>query len=170
MATIDPNLLTKRLSGTTTEQDIVRAIVFTLDDGTASENANYLLALPVGAVFKIITCPPIIKTVEQGIGVVDWQEQTVTVVDLRQKFFKSEPFSSSHSYRFLILLKMRSGDLCGIPIEQSPTLIDLPAATIRPVPLSYRQVAGLTLASHMAVLPLPQGKESLKIFLFATMM
>jgi chemotaxis signal transduction protein len=170
MTAIDPNLLTKRLSDTTTEQDIVRTIVFTLDDSTGSENANYLLAFPVEAVFKIISCPPISKTVEKGIGVADWQEQTVTVVDLHHKFFPGDRHPESFSYRFLILLQTRSKELCGIPVAQSPTLIDLPAATIRPVPLSYRQVAGLSLASHMAVLPQPQGKESLKIFLFAKMM
>ncbi|MCU0536709.1 MAG: chemotaxis protein CheW [Hydrococcus sp. Prado102] len=175
MAAIDNNLLTKRLSGTTTEPSILRGIVFTLDDGTDPENANYLLAFPVESVLKIIPYPPAIREVEYGIGIADWGEQTVTVVDLRQKFLpndkrSSESFSPDHSYRFLILLQTRTGELCGIPVEQSPTLIDIPVATIRPVPLSYRHIAGLSFASHMAVLPQSEGKEALKIFLFAKMM
>lgn len=155
--------LFKRLSDATTEQGTVRVIIFAIDD--------YLFALPVEAVLKVIVCPPIRGVVDSGIGMVDLGSQTITVVDLRQNLPSSwdgqdrkSSLSNFQSSRFLILLQTQTGE-CGIPIEQPPALTDIPLATIRPVPLSYRQVSGLSFATHMAILPEAQAKEPLKIFL-----
>ncbi len=53
----------KRLSGAVSERDSLRVVVFAI--------ADYLFALPVGAVLKVMACPPISSTVESGIGMVD---------------------------------------------------------------------------------------------------
>ena len=154
--------LFKRLSDATTEQGTVRVIIFALED--------YLFALPVEAVLKVIVCPPIRGVVDSGIGMVDLGSQTITVVDLRQNLpsnwdrQRKDSLSNFQSSRFLILLQTQTGE-CGIPIEQPPALTDIPLATIRPVPLSYRQVSGLSFATHMAILPEAQAQEPLKIFL-----
>ncbi len=125
------------------------------------------------AVLKAITCPPINWVVDSGIGLTDFGAQTVTVVDLRQQFLmpnserqEEQNYSPvTNSSRFLILLKTRTEELYGIPVAHPPTLTDIPLSTIRPVPLSYRQVAGLSWASHMAILSETQAKKPLKVFL-----
>jgi len=155
----------KRLSGTANECDSLRVIVFAI--------ADYLFALPVGAVLKIISCPPISSTVESGIGIADLGSQTITILDLRQKLV-SQPQARQVDevspvptfQRFLLLTQTRTGELCGIPVDKPPSLIDIPLETVRPVPLSYRQVAKLSFASHMAVLPEGQG-ESINVFLLS---
>ena len=163
----------KRLSSTSTNPDTLRIVVFTLAEEPLSPQSDYLFALPVEAVLKAITCPPINWVANSGIGMTDFGSQNVTVVDLRQQFIcsnssKEEAKNSDlvvNSQRFLILLKTQTKELCGIPVADPPTLTDIPLSTIRPVPLSYRQVAGLSWASHMTILSETQAKKPLKVFL-----
>ncbi|WP_138500621.1 chemotaxis protein CheW [Nostoc sp. PA-18-2419] len=155
----------KRLSGTVSEHDSLRVVVFAI--------ADYLFALPVGAVLKVIACPPISSTVESGIGMVDLGTQTITIVDLRQKLIPQVQAQQAHqvlyavdtSARFLLLTQTRTGEICGIPADKPPALIDIPLSAVRPVPWSYRQVAELNFISHMAVLSLTPNEEPLKVLL-----
>ncbi len=156
----------KRLSGAVSERDSLRVVVFAI--------ADYLFALPVGAVLKVMACPPIRSTVESGIGMVDLGAQTITIVDLRQKFIQQVQGQQAHqvpsavdtSGRFLLLTQTRTGEICGIPVDKPPALIDIPLEAVRPVPWSYRQVAELSCVSHMAVLPVAPNEEPLKVLLF----
>ena len=99
--------------------------------------------------------------------------ENVTVVNLRQHFIRinSENYPAKNSLAlansedFLILLKTPTNELCGIPVSKPPTLIDIPLSTIVPVPLSYREVAGLSWVSHMAILSDEEETKPLKIFL-----
>ncbi|MEH2289255.1 chemotaxis protein CheW [Nostoc sp.] len=155
----------KRLSGTVNERDSLRVVVFAI--------ADYLFALPVGAVLKVIACPPISSTVEGGIGMVDLGTQTIAIVDLRQKLIPQVEAQQAHqvfsgdetSGRFLLLTQTRTGDICGIPVDKPPALIDIPLSAVRPVPWSYRQVAKLSCVSHMAVLSVAPNEEPLKVLL-----
>lgn len=154
----------KRLSGAANDRDSLRVIVFAI--------ADYLFALPAGAVLKVINCPPISSTVESGIGMADLGAQTITILDLRQKIFPQPLEGQVHQdcslvptfQRFLLVTQTRTGEICGIPVDKPPTLIDIPLETVRPVPWSYRQVA-LSFASHMAVLPGGKPEETIKVFL-----
>ncbi|MDZ8227513.1 MULTISPECIES: chemotaxis protein CheW [unclassified Nostoc] len=156
----------KRLSGVVSERDSLRVVVFAI--------ADYLFALPVGAVLKVMACPPISSTVENGIGMVDLGAQTITIVDLRQKFIQQVPRQQADqvlsvvetSGRFLLLTQTRTGEICGIPVDKPPALIDIPLSAVRPVPWSYRQVAELSCVSHMAVLSVAPNEEPLKVLLF----
>ncbi|OUL21779.1 chemotaxis protein CheW [Nostoc sp. T09] len=151
----------KRLSGTVSESDSLRVVVFAI--------ADYLFALPVGAVLKVIACPPISSTVESGIGMVDLGAQTITIVDLRQKVQPQQRHQVlsgvDTSGRFLLLTQTRTGEICGIPVDKPPALIDIPLEAVRPVPWSYRQVAELNFVSHMAVLSVAPNEEPLKVLL-----
>lgn len=148
----------KRLSGAANDCDSLRVIVFAI--------ADYLFALPVGAVLKVITCPPISSTVEGGIGMADLGSQTITILDLRQKLGSQTLEKQFPGFQqLLLLIQTRTGEICGIPVDKPPSLLDIPLETVRPVPLSYRQVAKLSFASHMAVLTPGQPEESIKVFL-----
>ncbi|MDJ0716677.1 MAG: chemotaxis protein CheW [Prochloraceae cyanobacterium] len=153
----------KRLSNTAIAPDSLRLIVFRILD--------YFFALPIEAVSNIVNCPPIDTTIQSGIGIVDVGGETITIVDLRHKFadsLQAQPSletSNLSQLRFLILMQTRTGEPFGIPVAKPPVLTDIPSNTIRPVPLSYRQVAGLSFVSHMAIVPEAQREQPLKIFL-----
>ena len=170
---LNTTLQFKRLSSTSTNPDTLRTVVFTLAADTSSAPEDCYFALPVEVVLKVTNCPPINWVVDSGIGMADLDAQSVTVVDWCRQFLQTNPRKPGEKiaeqvanfYRFLILLKSPTEELCGIPVALPPILTDIPLSTIRPVPSSYRQAAGHNLVSHMAVLSATPEAKPLKIFL-----
>ncbi|MEL4898596.1 hypothetical protein [Crocosphaera sp. Alani8] len=163
----------QRLSHTTTQPDTVRVLVFTVSVTSASDEEDYLFALPVEGVFKVIPCPVINWAMDTGLGMTDIGSDNITTLDLRQQFSfqdsqnlnKGNVSTVPNTYNFLILLKTNTEERYGIPVVEFPILSDIPLTTIRPLSLSYRQVAKLDFASHIAILPHTDQKKSIKIFL-----
>ena len=116
----------------------------------------------VEAVEKAIVYPPDRAILKDGIGMINIGEQTLTIVDLRQKFTRIE--SERDSSKFLILFHTQSGEFCGLPIKDAPVLIDLDPDTIRSIPLAYREVNQLSFVSHMATVPV-EGLAPMQILL-----
>ena len=129
------------------KQNATSAIVFRV--------LNYYFALPLEAIIKIITCPAITSPIRNGLGLIEWDRQTITVVDLADKLQidRTEFTANETSHRFLILTQTTSAQLCGFLIEQSPIMMNIPWDSIRSVPLSYRQVADLSVIKQMAIVP-----------------
>ena len=128
------------------EQNVTSAMVFRV--------LNYYFALPLEAIIKIITCPAITSPIRDGLGLVEWDRQTITAIDLADiQIDRTEFTANETSHRFLILTQTTSAQLCGFLIEQSPTLINIPWDSIRSVPLSYRQVADISVIKQMAIVP-----------------
>lgn len=145
----------RRLSDITSDVNLLKVLVF--------EMANHFFALPISVIFKVIDCPPVTDTTDSRLGITDFEGQTVTVVNLAQKLSPQNSATGRMQKRFLILSQTDRGELCGIPIDNSPALIELPVDNIRPLPLSARQVSPFSIATHVAILPKAEG--SLKIFL-----
>ncbi len=124
---------------------------------------KYLFAMPVESVVKAIGYPAERTVLKDGIGMIYLGEQTVTIVDLRHKFATIDP--TLDTSKFLILFHTHAGELCGLPIEKAPVLMDLSPTTIRPLPLAYREVNQLSFASHMAIVPQSEHTEPLQILL-----
>ncbi len=173
MAMLNTTFQLQKLSHTTTNPDTLRVLVFSVSATSLSDHEDYLFALPVETVLKVISCPPINWAMDTGLGMTDLGSENVTTVDLSGQFFfrdskKLEDASVStvsNSHPFLILLKTRTEEQCGIPVAGLPILSDIPLSTIRPVSLSYRQVAKIDFASHMAILHPTEENKPIKIFL-----
>jgi chemotaxis signal transduction protein len=158
------SLLPKRLSGNTDDDDdSIRTIVFSLADIEQTSMAQYLFAMPVEAVDKAIVYPTDRAMLKDGIGMINLGEQTLTIVDLRHKFTSIDP--QQDSSKFLILFHTQSGELCGLPVQDAPVLLDIAPTTIRSIPLAYREVNQLSFVSHMAIVPQEDGAEPLQILL-----
>ena len=153
----------KRLSNVDEEQTTIRTIIFSLADVEQTAIGNYLFALPVEAVIRAIVYPANRTALTNGIGMMNLGDETVTIVDLRDKFTKTDPTHDSSG--FLILFKTQSNELCGLPVKDAPTLMDIPLSAIRPLPLAYREVNQLTFASHAAIVPQDGDLAPLEILL-----
>ena len=125
--------------------------------------SRYLFAMPVEAVDKAIVYPTERTLLKDGIGMMNLGDKTLTIVDLRQQFTKIDP--QQDSSKFLILFHTQAGELCGLPVKDAPVLFDIAPATIRSIPLAYREVNQLSFASHMAIIPQENGLEPLQILL-----
>ena len=133
---------------------------------------NYLFAFPIGVVYKIIPCPSFNVPIKNGIGIVDWESQTIIVIDLHHKLKESFPdeemVKSDFNFRFLILTKTNEDEICGFAIEEYPILLDIPQNDIRSVPLSYRQVSGMSFINHMAIISNPEGENPFQVFILGS--
>lgn len=137
-----------------TEETALRAMIFAVQDRW--------FALPMGAVLKVSLCPPIKNNLDGGMGTVDIGKETITVIDLEEKFAPHRNYSVTR--RYLILTQTRNGK-CGLISESPPSIVEIPLSTIRPLPTAYRQQGELSFVTHLAVLPKTGGEESIDVFL-----
>ncbi len=158
-----PSPLPQRLSSLNNDTNTIRTVVFSLADIEHTSMAKYLFALPVAAVEKAIVYPTERPALKDGIGITNIGEQTLTIADLRQKFTTIPP--DRDSSKFLILFHTQTGEFCGLPIKDAPVLLDIDPATIRSIPLAYREVNQLSFVSHMAIVPQVAGQAPLQILL-----
>ncbi|MBE9126720.1 MULTISPECIES: chemotaxis protein CheW [unclassified Coleofasciculus] len=120
------------------------------------------LALPIESVHKIFNQTPIYGSRVNYVGITHVGDQEVTVVDLYRRFFKSDSTRESDSIGYLVIVQNTTGELYGIPVTDTPVLMDVPLSTIRILPESYRRADTLDIASHVAVIP--QDGTQLTIF------
>ena len=154
----------KQQSSLSSDVELLRVLAFEMGD--------YVFALPISLIFKAIDCPPITKSHDSDLGIAEFEGQTVIVVNLAQKLSTQNSTNEPWQKRFLILTQTRQGELCGIPIDRPPALIEIPKKDIQPLPLSARQIKALSIATHVVTLyksdpsvNFLMGKEEVKIFL-----
>jgi chemotaxis signal transduction protein len=157
------SLVPQRLSSTNDDGNAIQTIVFALADIEQTAMAKYLFAMPVEAVEKAIVYPSERAVLRDGIGMMNLGAETLTIVDLRQKFATIDPLQDSS--KFLILFHTHAGELCGLPIKDAPVLLDIYPDTIRSLPLAYREVNQLSFVSQMAIVPQEGNLEPLQILL-----
>jgi chemotaxis signal transduction protein len=120
------------------------------------------LALPIKSVYKVSNHTTISGSGVGLVGVTRVDDQEVTVIDLYKRFFKSNPGEYSTG-GYLVLVQNMTGELYGIPVAETPILMEVSLSLVRVLPQSYRDGDTLDLASHVAVIP--QDATSLTIFL-----
>lgn len=133
----------------------VKMIVFTV--------GNFDLALPIEIVHKVLNQLPVYGSGLNGVGVAHVGEFEVTVIDLHRQLFQSSIINETSQKGYLLIFHTKSGDLYGIPVASVPVLVDLPLASIRVLPDSYRSGDILQMATHVCYLP--DEEPPLTIFL-----
>jgi purine-binding chemotaxis protein CheW len=121
------------------------------------------LALRIDSVYKVVNHTPVYGSGLNCVGVAHVGDGEVTVVDLYRQFFKASPFQESDRGDYLVIVKNTTGELYGIPVADTPILLEVPLSQIRVLPESYRHADTLGVASHVAVIP--QELAPLTIFL-----
>ncbi len=121
------------------------------------------LALRIESVYKVVNHTSTYSSGLGAVGITHLGEGEITVVDLHRRFFKSRQIGSSNSSGYLVVVQNSTGELYGIPIAETPALMEVPLEMIRVLPESYRRADTLDVASHVAVIP--QDKTPLTVFL-----
>ena len=133
-----------------TTSEAIKAIAFPV--------AEYLLALPIETVMKAIEAPPKLSAELDEAGLLYLSDRAISLLDLHRKLV-----GKTHANRrFLILAQLR-GEYFAIPVDEPPTLVEIPVSEIRSLPDSYRHANALGIASHVAIVP--QEKTILEIFI-----
>ena len=121
------------------------------------------LALRIESVYKVVNHTSTYSSGLGAVGVTHLGEGEITVVDLHRRFFKSSQTNSSNSSGYLVVVQNSTKELYGIPVAETPALMEVPVEMIRVLPESYRRADTLDVASHVAVIP--QHGTPLTIFL-----
>ena len=119
-------------------------------------------AVPIQYTYKVVNCGSIHSSGLNHVGITHLDNLEVTVIDLDQHLFKAKPASRSPAQTVLLIVQNSLGELCGIPIACTPTLMEIPLSMIRVLPTSYRRADTLDIASHVAVIP--QKTATLTLF------
>ncbi len=133
----------------------VKMIVFTV--------ANFELALPIEIVDKVLNQMPVYGSGLNGVGIAHVGDREVTVIDLHRQLFQSSIINETGQKGYLLILHTKSDELYGIPVASVPVMMDLPLASIRVLPESYRSGDILQMATHVCYLP--DEEPPLTIFL-----
>jgi purine-binding chemotaxis protein CheW len=128
---------------------------------------EYLLALPISEVLKVVKCSTVANTGLRMMGLVQLGRHTIRVLELHQYLnvetpnFTSLP-SSNLAQPFLVITRDPQGELCGIGVEEAPDLIEIPLETMQSLPKPDRHSKGvLEIASHAAVLSQKDGTTTI---------
>lgn len=131
----------------------LKLIVFTI--------GSLHLALRIESVYKVVERTPVYSSGLHHVGVAHMGDSEITVVDLNWQFFQSSSISASGGY--LVILQNTIDEFYGIPVPNTPALMEVPLSLFRVLPEAYRRADSLEVASHVAVIP--QGSVPLTIFL-----
>ncbi len=125
------------------ESNVGKFIVFKITD--------YLLALPISDVLKIVNCSPAIGKGLRKMGVVQLGRHMIKVLDLDRHFNSGDVPQFPDNKPFLVIARGPQGELCGIAVDQPPNLVELPLELMRSLPKSDGQFPGLEMVTHAAV-------------------
>ncbi|NET60911.1 MAG: chemotaxis protein CheW [Symploca sp. SIO2E6] len=112
--------------------------------------ADYLLALPMSDVLKVINFPPSGNL--GAMGLVQLGRHTIRVFDLHEQLNSGEISSLANHPHFLLIIRNPQQELCGIAVDDTPNLMELPLEMMRSVPKSFGQSSISEMVSHTVVL------------------
>ena len=121
------------------------------------------LALRLEFVKKIIPQLPVYSSGLSHLGIAHVDGHEVTIIDLHQRLFKTSLTDDHARYQYLIIAHNQQQEEFGIPLIDTPNLVEVTLDQVRILPDSYRRGDTLAIASHVTVIP--QGSSSMTIFL-----
>ncbi|MEM9246135.1 MAG: chemotaxis protein CheW, partial [Cyanobacteria bacterium P01_F01_bin.153] len=131
------------------QSDRFRIIAFSI--------GGYTLALPMTAIAKVIHCPPLNTPGLGQTGLIHLDQQIIRVLNLHI-LAESSIDTSSHSDsepRFLVVTRQSNGNLCGIPVDAPPDLLEVSRSQVHTIPNIPNQNPILSLAQFAAVVESP---------------
>jgi hypothetical protein len=84
-------------------------------------------------------------------------EQDITMIDLHQLIFGQPLMTSS----YLVVVNSPTQGLLGIPVTQSPSLVDIAQDQLKPLPATYRAMDTLGIASHVGQAQTDTGLQTI---------
>ena len=145
------------MTNKTLEKETIRVIVFTLGD--------YYFALPIYAIIQVTESPPELIHHLDGLGLVMLENQSIILLNLHQKL----SLNSSNSAKairgdFLLLTQTPQGELCGIPLDTLPNMMELSYEQVQPVPKAYRATNLYGLARFVTFVSLEENQQKQAIY------
>jgi len=133
------------------ESKVGKFIVFKITD--------YLLALPINDVLKVVNCSSAASKGLKTMGVVQLGRHMIRVLDLHEELGGRPELPPTRGLSqlpadqpFLVITRGPQGELCGIAVDEPPNLVELPLELMQILPHSAHQSSVFKMVSHAAVL------------------
>jgi chemotaxis signal transduction protein len=117
------------------------------------EITDYLLALPISDVLKVVNTAATVSRRLKRMGLVQIGKHIIKILDLYQQFSFSELPQSPLDESFLIVMRDFQGNLYGIEVDKPPDVMEFPPEIIRSLPASYHDQPAFAMVSNVVVLP-----------------
>jgi chemotaxis signal transduction protein len=108
------------------EDETEKFILFKVED--------YLLALSINDVIKVINCSSFNSKKLTKMGLVQVGDRTIRILNLHQQLKIENSPQLSEDESFLAIARDSEGELCGILVCEPPDLVEIPTKIIRPLP------------------------------------
>ena len=118
------------------------------------------LALPIETVVKVVNRASIHGSGLNAVGITHIDDREIIVLDLHQRLFNVPPKIIA---RYLLIGQNPLGERFGIPVDNTPSLMEVPLPAIRQLPDTYRRADTLKIADRVAVIQ--QNSASMTLFL-----
>lgn len=135
---------------------IIKLLVFTIK--------NLHAGLHIDTVQKVVNYSTVYSSGLNDYGVVNLDNQEVTVIDLHKRLFNTPQSLSETGKKYLLLAQNTVAETFAILITETPSLYDISLDNIRALPASYRQADTLKIASHVTVIS-QENQPDLTIFI-----
>lgn len=112
--------------------------------------ANYFFALPISIVLKAINYPQNNSDLNTT-GLIQIGSHTLALLDLHQ-LLGDRTSHLAWNTPFLLIVQVLQAELCAIPVDEPPNLVELSSDSIRALPHSYDRNNLLDLVSYGAIL------------------
>lgn len=89
-------------------------------------------------------------------GIAHVEDQEITILDLC-RYLSNEPLPETN---YLLTLRSPQVDLIGIPLSDSPVLVEVPPNKIRTLPATYRHLDHLGIANQVAIAETEEGSQT----------
>jgi purine-binding chemotaxis protein CheW len=122
--------------------------------------ADYRFALPIQKIFQVVYCPPPFNNELNQMGLVQLGDQVLQMVDLHQRLNFRDGLTLADSPTFFVITYDLRGDLYGIPVYETPDLIEISPEMLRSLPYSEHQPDVLKIASQLALVPWQGGTKT----------
>ncbi|WP_017315449.1 chemotaxis protein CheW [Mastigocladopsis repens] len=115
--------------------------------------ADYLLALPISNVLKVVNFSAANSKRLTTIGLVQLGKYMIKVLDLHQQLDLGGLPHECDNPSFIVVAHDSQGELYGISVNEPPDIVELPPETIRSLPKSSSHGKPIIeMVSHVAVL------------------
>ncbi|MBD2775891.1 chemotaxis protein CheW [Iningainema tapete] len=116
--------------------------------------SNYILALPIDNIFKVITCPPDLSKILKHTKLAQMGKRTVMLLNLRASLDPHLNHQQDNDCfgRFLIITQGSQEELYGILVDAPPNLLKISETSIQSVPESFHHIGLPSWVSQIAIL------------------
>ncbi len=131
-------------------QNQVKLVVFPM--------GRLMLALPMSGISRVINMPEVQSSGLHAVGVTTVGNTQLMIVDLHRQLFEVSAPPHQGKSGYLVIMPTPGGYPIGIPIAQTPILVDVPTTDIRALPDAYRRADTLSIASHITRITTETGE------------